>query len=93
MRGPTSKEGLPIIGVGMKTFSAESKHLTFRMGTPVICHGLKNAKQVNGKLGCVRSYDLGTSRYGVHFEDSRLKPVKVKQEKLRIVFDLPDSEK
>lgn len=60
-------------------------------GTPIVCQGLKKADQLNGKLGDIRSFDVETERYAVHFEDTSLKkPVAVKKENVRIVFDLPE---
>ena len=62
----------------------------FFKGTPVMCYGLKNAAHLNGKIGGVASRDKETGRCEVRFEDKSLKPVLVKQENLRIVFELPD---
>jgi len=92
VRGPVSVEGLDMIGVRTKMFRIGSKSVVFGRGTPVLCHGLKNAKHLNGKLGGIQSYDFETSRYAVYFPDDPLKPVKVKAANLNIVFDLPDSE-
>ncbi|KAL9187140.1 hypothetical protein ACHAXT_010860 [Thalassiosira profunda] len=58
-------------------------------GTPVVCHGLKNAQHLNGKLGDVRSFDTATKRYVVRFEDKALNKASVKAVNLRIVMDLP----
>ena len=58
--------------------------------SPVICHGLKNAAHLNGKVGETRSFDNKTGRYEVRFEDKRLKPTLIKPENLLIAFDLPD---
>ena len=58
-------------------------------GTPVVCHGLKNAAHLNGKIGDTRGYNAHTGRYEIHFEDKSLKPVAVKRENLRIVVELP----
>mmetsp|Transcript_40665 Transcript_40665/g.85432 ORF Transcript_40665/g.85432 Transcript_40665/m.85432 type:complete len:433 (+) Transcript_40665:252-1550(+) len=60
------------------------------VGLPVVCHGLKNASYLNGKLGDVRGIDEKTGRFAVHFEDLTTKPKLVKYENLRVVFDLPD---
>lgn len=62
-------------------------------GTPVICHGLKNAAHLNGKIGDITSYDGETGRYGVRFEDKGLTSALVKPSNLRIVFELPDETK
>ncbi len=56
---------------------------------PVICHGLKNASQLNGKIGDARSFDPTEERFCVLFEDPSLLPKCVKAENLRILFDLP----
>jgi hypothetical protein len=63
------------------------------VGTPVMCHGLKNASHLNGKIGDVRSYDTATWRHGVHFEDKSIEPKCVKPENLRILFELPELDK
>lgn len=62
-------------------------------GMSVVCHGLKNAAYLNGKIGDVRSFDKTTGRYGVYFEDKSIKPRSVKPQNMRILlFDLPDLE-
>ena len=61
----------------------------WREGAPVISHGLNNASHLNGEIGDAMAYNYGTGRYGVHFEDKSLKPVAVKKENLRIVFEFP----
>ena len=58
--------------------------------SPVICHGLKNAAHLNGKVGDMRYFDNKTGRYEVRFEDKSLKPALVEPEHLLIAFDLPD---
>eukprot|EP00984_Skeletonema_dohrnii_P010662 scaffold4179_cov71-Skeletonema_dohrnii-CCMP3373.AAC.3 len=73
-----------------QTFSAPSVEISFSLGTPVMLHGLKKAAHLNGEIGDVREYCQSTDRCVVHLEDKGLKPVKVKPENLRIVFDLPD---
>ena len=61
-------------------------------GSPVVCHGLKNAAHLNGKIGDARVYNRITGRYEVHFEDKSLGgPVAVKWENLRILFQLPQA--
>ena len=67
-------------------FAIASKDILWREGTPVVCHGSKKASHLNGKIGDARSYNYGTSCYGVHFEHAS-KPVAVKKENLRIVFE------
>jgi len=59
-------------------------------GSPVMCHGLRNAAHLNGKVGDTRSFDNKTGRYRVRFEDKSLKSALVKPGNLRIAFDLPD---
>jgi hypothetical protein len=62
-------------------------------GTPVICHGLKNAAYLNGKIGETRGYDNDAidTRYRVFFDDESIAPKSVKPENLRILFELPES--
>ena len=59
-------------------------------GTPVVCHGLKSAAHLNGKLGEVGSFNKSNGRQMMRFEDKSIDPVWVKVANLRIVFDLPD---
>jgi len=73
-----------------KTFSVPSAEILFSLGTPVMLHGLKKAAHLNGEIGDVRDYCKLSDRCVVHLEEKNLKPVKVKHENLRIVFDLPD---
>ena len=56
-------------------------------GTPVVCHGLKNASHLNGKIGDLRGYNPETGRFKLHFEDKSLKPALVKSENLHIIFE------
>lgn len=37
------------------------------LGVPVICFGLKNATQLNGKIGYIRAFDEGICCYKVSF--------------------------
>ena len=66
--------------------------LIIGIGMPVICHGLKNANHLNGKLGDLRLYHEERDRYEVHFEDKSLTPAFVRSRNLCIVFDLPDTD-
>ena len=66
--------------------------LVMSRGTPVICHGLKNARHLNGKIGDVMRYDTVACRYEVRFEHKSLRPASVKAANLRILFDLPDKQ-
>ena len=78
-----------------KTFTVPTNDIIPHWGgTPVVCHGLKKAVHLNGKIGDTRSYNQETGRLGVQFEDKRLgkKPVAIKPENLRILFELPDVE-
>jgi hypothetical protein len=59
--------------------------------SPVVCHGLKNASHLNGKIGDVRGFDEDEMRCEVHFEDKNILPKCVKPENLRILFVLPES--
>lgn len=70
------------------TFEVERADVIISKGTPVVCTGLQKAKHLNGKIGDRRDFDEETGRYTIHFEDEAMKPVKVKPENLRIVFDL-----
>ena len=76
-----------------KTFSVPTALICFPLGTPVMLHGLKKAAHLNGEIGDVREFCQSTDRCVVHLEDKGLKPVKVKPENLRIVFDLVDPKK
>jgi len=70
------------------SFEVERADVIMSKGTPVVCTGLQKARHLNGKIGDMRDFDEETGRYVVHFEDETLKPVKVKLENLRILFDL-----
>eukprot|EP00985_Skeletonema_marinoi_P019989 scaffold11655_cov133-Skeletonema_marinoi.AAC.4 len=76
-----------------KTFPVPTALICFPLGTPVMLHGLKKAAHLNGEIGDVREFCQSTDRCVVHLEDKDLKPVKVKHENLRIVFDVPDPKK
>jgi hypothetical protein len=65
-------------------------NVAFYIGNPVICHGLEKATHLNGKIGDVRSWNVETQRYGVHFDDKSILPKSVKPENLRILFELPE---
>ena len=72
-------------------FTVTSQSVRPTLGTPVVCHGLKDSlTRLNGKIGDVRSVDEGGGRCKVHFADTGLRPCFVKQENIRILFDLPD---
>ena len=68
----------------------DANDVSLYLGTPVVCHGLKNASHLNGKIGDVRERQNKSGRYLVHFEDSSLKPCLVKHVNVRILFDLPE---
>ena len=72
-----------------KTFSVPGADIFF-LGTPVALHGLKKHAHLNGQIGDIREYCMPSNRYTVHLEGKASKPVKVKHENLRILFDLPD---
>jgi hypothetical protein len=74
-----------------KTLTVESNALFLVVGTPVICHGLKNSAHLNGKIGDIRSFDSETMRYGVYFDDKSIIPKRVKGTSLSIMFDLPEN--
>lgn len=71
-----------------RTFEVSRADVITSRGTPVVCTGLQKATHLNGKIGDRRDFDEDTGRYTIHFEDEKVKPVKVKPENLRIVFDL-----
>ncbi|KAK1740074.1 hypothetical protein QTG54_009024 [Skeletonema marinoi] len=89
VQGPVPKN-VPRNDDDCQTFSVPSVEISFSLGTPVMLHGLKKAAHLNGEIGDVREYCKLSGRCVVHLEDKDLKPVKVKHENLRIVFDLPD---
>jgi len=63
------------------------------LGTPVICHGLKDLEiHLNEKIGDVRSLNTAAQKYEVHFEDKNLEPCLVSSKNMRILFELPPSE-
>ncbi|KAK1740132.1 hypothetical protein QTG54_009082 [Skeletonema marinoi] len=76
-----------------KTFSVPTANIYFSLGSPVMLHGLKKAAHLNGEIGDVRGHCELTDRCVVHLEGKDLKPVKVKHENLRIVFDVADPKK
>eukprot|EP00984_Skeletonema_dohrnii_P001522 scaffold486_cov148-Skeletonema_dohrnii-CCMP3373.AAC.3 len=76
-----------------KTLSVPTAVIYFSLGSPVMLHGLKKAAHLNGEIGDVREFCQSTDRCVVHLEGKDLKPVKVKPENLRIVFDVPDPKK
>ena len=53
-------------------------------------HGLTKAAHLNGEIGDIREYCKLSHRFVAYLEGKGLKPVKVKHENLRIVFNLPD---
>ena len=75
------------------TFSVPNADIILGRGTPVVLHGLKKAAHLNDEIGDVRDLCQLSGRWVVHLEGKGLKPVKVKQENLHIVFDLPDPKK
>ena len=73
-----------------KQNTATSSVIRITLGTPVVCHGLKRATHLNGKIGDVRAYKRLIDSYEVHFEDKELDPRLVKPDNIRILFELPD---
>ncbi|KAL9187256.1 hypothetical protein ACHAXT_001359 [Thalassiosira profunda] len=71
------------------TFEVNAYPVIPNFGTPVICHGLKSAAHLNGRVGEVRSVDREKDRFLVYLEGKE-EPVLVKLENLRIAFDLPE---
>ena len=72
------------------TFAVNTCDTIPQLGTPVICHGLKNATNLNGKIGDTRKYDGKIDRYEVHFEDPSLGVKCVKRQNVRVLFELPE---
>jgi hypothetical protein len=72
-----------------KTLTIDIGYAVILPPTPVVCVGLKGAKHLNGKIGDARDHDREKGRYVVVFEDNKLKPVLIKCENLRVLFDLP----
>ena len=92
VQGPV-KKGINYEGRNKGTvYTVDSSSLLITNGTPIICRGLQKAAHLNGKLADIRSFDKERERYTIHFEDKSMKPVAVKKENVRIVFDLPDAE-
>ena len=61
------------------------------LGTPVVCHGLKDLSFLNGKIGDLQARgEESDDSYKVHFEDKKILPAEVKLGNLRIVFELPE---
>jgi hypothetical protein len=85
---PRSNRSEPSHDGAERTFEAERANVVTSRGTPVVCTGLQKATHLNGKIGDRREFDEDTGRYTIHFEDETLKPVMVKPENIRIVFDL-----
>ena len=76
-----------------KTFAVPNGDVYFSLGSIVMLHGLKKGAHLNGEIGDIRNHCQLSGRWVVHLEGNTSKPVKVKQENLRIVFDLPDQKK
>ena len=97
VRGPLPKKG-NLVGelrsgnVGT-TFSVPSADIILGRGAPVVLRGLKKAAHLNGEIGEIRDLCPLSNRCVVHLEGKASKPVKVKQENLRILFNLPDPKK
>jgi len=90
VRGPMTFEKF---GEGEgKTLTVHIDDLVLIPPVPVVCQGLKGASHLNGKIGDVRVFNSEVQRYQIHFEDPKLKSALVKQENLRVLFDLPDKE-
>ena len=76
-----------------KTVTVNSKDTFPHIGTPVMCHGLRqnSMSRLNGEIGVVRDYADDTTCL-IHFEEEAFNPTEVKCENLRILFDLPEKE-
>ena len=75
------------------SFSVPCADIVFTRSLPVMLHGLKKVAHLNDEIGDIRDYCKLSKRWVVHLERKGLKPVKVKQENLRILFNLPDPKK
>ena len=73
-----------------KQITVASSSIFVTLGTPVVCHGLKQSAHLNGKIGDIRAHNSDIDRYEVHFEDKVLEPCLVKRGNIRIIFELPD---
>ena len=62
------------------------------VGIPVVVTGLKYSTALNGKVGDLRSWVEEAGCFMVHFEDEMLEPRPVRQEYLKIVFEMPQLE-
>lgn len=78
------------IGTSEDLFSVNADTPLPSLGTPVVCQGFKNAPELNGKIGDVRSYDSNTQMFCVYFDDKRIAPKRVKNSNLQILFDIPE---
>lgn len=78
------------------TFTVPTKSFVPNNGCPVVCHGLKKAAHLNGKLGDLRKHhgevNAENNRYEIHFEDTTLKPnvARVRPENVKLVLELPE---
>ncbi|KAL7542966.1 hypothetical protein ACHAXR_012254 [Thalassiosira sp. AJA248-18] len=67
-----------------QTTTVDAGHLSYDpQGTPVVCHGLKNASHLNGKIGDIRSLNERNGRYVVYFEDMSITPPKAE---VKLIF-------
>ena len=86
VQGPV---GTPRGKKGEEVIIVAKEDLILTVGTPVAINGLKNAINLNSKVGDVRSFDSEKDKYVVQFEGDN-QPVSVKRRNLRILFELPD---
>ena len=70
-----------IVEEGEMTFSIATGLMLTKLGSPVLCCGLKHASNLNDKLGDVRSFHKNC-QFAVHFEDGGIKPTLVKLKNL-----------
>jgi hypothetical protein len=92
VQGPVQQPRIPSEEKVLKV-TVHDDNVILDEGAPVICHGLKNAAYLNGKVGESRGYDdkaIGI-RYQVFFDDENISPKSVKPENLRILFELPET--
>jgi hypothetical protein len=87
VRGPVASSARGGQEDNMVTLSLPIADVFPAPGTPVVCHGLVEGSHLNGKIGDTQGFDNGT--FEVNFEEEGLVPACVKNENLRILFELP----
>lgn len=75
-----------------QTYIIPTGQLVFGVGIPVVVTGLRYSTSLNGKIGDLRSWVEEAGCFMVHFEDEKFAPRPVRQEYLKIVFEVPELE-